>query len=443
MNFSDVLSGSLVWRVPGYFPFLRKVAVSALLAVLLLRFASGLAPVFGIGVTAWVFALFYLYFALARAAFVHVHASIYGGGITDASLKRGEFAFGLAFQALRERALRLLSVGLIAGAAIDFGIARVEPQLQFYLIGLFLPGALFLWMWFAPSFLLATGLYTTATTFSPAQARSLLALNGPRIGRSWGTVICMVGVVVFGGGALARLLQPIIFLLPGYFGSLAYSCVLAVLMTAILWIQGRYAAWMMREIVMPRQMGDTEPQPAHTQAPPAKPPFSGPYAFIFAANLLGLSMTILTMAYVIAYPGIPRYEAKVLDSVAMCRIEWTEKVGRAVVHRRCEDVQSYVISEPYTDKRTQRGRLFLMELQHPREGRIETTLFLPDPRAAKAVAESTVSVTYHPELPVPLKLRVARDRSEALFALLLGLLTGVAGLTPILVRMWRRRRQST
>ena len=88
----------------GYSPFLRDVVTSALLAALLVKFSSIIAPWWGVQATSWAVSFLYLYFALARAAFVRTHCIARGKELDQARFHGA--ALGLRASLMFERDTR-------------------------------------------------------------------------------------------------------------------------------------------------------------------------------------------------------------------------------------------------------------------------------------------------------------------------------------------------
>src|SRR3712207_693646 len=94
----------------GYSPFFRHIVTSALLAALLLKFSSVMAPGLRIETTSWAVTFLYLYFALARAAFMRTRCIALGRPLDAAALASSSLAFSGAFAQARAGLLLRASV---------------------------------------------------------------------------------------------------------------------------------------------------------------------------------------------------------------------------------------------------------------------------------------------------------------------------------------------
>ena len=261
----------------GYSPFFRHVATSALLAALMVKFSSIVAPPFGIEVTSWLFTFLYLYVALARASFVRTHCLASGKPLDAAGILRSETAFSVALRPhMRELAVAA-GLCLLAGAVADRLVASLPNRnaVGNVIVSLGMIG----WFVWCPRLLVASGAWAIEGHFSLTRGYSLARHAPSRWRNGWLVAVAVNAAVSI--GAVVVLYPPlramVVAVLPSeravyLFSAAFFACVIAFQLT----LQAAFAAWIAPELLRAEggPVAAAPPSPAPTPHPTAAPPLS-------------------------------------------------------------------------------------------------------------------------------------------------------------------------
>ena len=230
----------------GFSPFLRNVVASAVLAALLLKFSSIVAPGWGVQVTAWATTFLYLYFALARAAFLRTHCIARGKALDEASLARAAMAFNVALASRRWSLSLLVAAGLAMGAAADMGLSGASAETHETVANRILAAAILVWFAWCPRFLVACGAWAVEGSFALGRANALVGRLPGRFRTGWIVAVAVIAAVSLGANAVLYfpLRGLVVAVLPSaravyLFSAAFYAAIIAFQLA----LQSAFAAW--------------------------------------------------------------------------------------------------------------------------------------------------------------------------------------------------------
>jgi hypothetical protein len=387
----------------GYSPFLHLTAPSALLAGLLVKWSSVIAPSWGIQVSAWTFTFLYLYFALARAAFVRSHCLLHGKGIEAATVARGELAFAVSMRR-RRQGFSLFAGGCVLAAALldillrAWGAARPNAVMAVILAPAFMG-----WLLFCPSFLVASSLWVTEPNVSVSRGHALTQRFQSLVRLPWLGVVGLIALVSL--VPLHTLYEPlraiVLNILPSARAAYFYSAVfLAFLIAFQFWIQAIFAAWITPKLTTREQEQEIADRVRRRDRRGQRP------AQLWLTAAMGLVLCVLSVLFQFSLPpsAMEVVTARVVSSVPTCTM--TRRAGKRGIRTELPCLEAEAergVADSEGQVRIEPGAALDLRFTTRSGTEHNVRQFFPSTVATPAAAAGEIRVLYDPERPSVLR----------------------------------------
>jgi hypothetical protein len=342
-------------------------------------------------VTAWTTTFLYLYFALARAAFMRTHCIARGKALDEASLARAAMAFDVAL-AGRRRSLSLLVAACLAmGGAADMGLSGASVETHETVASRILAAAILVWFAWCPRFLVACGAWAVEGSFALGRANALVRRLPGRFRTGWIVAVAVIAAVSLGANAVLYLplRTLVVAILPSaravYLFSAAFYAAIVAFQLAL---QSAFAAWIAPLLLSAKDEA----------APPLEK--QGAWSGAWICRVIGalLGSLALTMTQVAVSDWWRATEARVLASAPACSVRLSQPGWQPEI-MPCDGVDTFRESHPGLPVAVARGAVLTLAFTDRSGAERTVEHFFTAAIADRAMTNAAVRIVYDPAKP--------------------------------------------